>query len=129
MMPLSADSPRHLIWLSRLRVALRWWWPLDAAFVGLRVVASVATWRALATPERFEEIGPVARLVIPSVGVLGSTFVTGLAGLAALVAFQTLCVPGAKTGKRVATIFTWVVLAITAFDAAADVAVLAGLVR
>jgi hypothetical protein len=96
MASLSANSLRRVIWLARLRVALRWFWPLDLIIL----LCALATARYGSVPAAIGMAALVGALVL---------------------AVQTACVAHSHTGKRWARIFTWKVLALMAEHALWDV--------
>jgi hypothetical protein len=115
--PLSAESPRHVLWLARLRVAWRRWWLPDGAALVLAGVARVET--VLILPHGYEA-NPLNAAILRVVGIAPTVALTWLAVAVILLAFQTYSVAQGRLGRVVGTASAWTLLALAALDAAFD---------
>jgi hypothetical protein len=112
---------RRAIWLARLRVALRWFWPHDLAILTAALEARILTGAMLGPHPQAVELNPLVAALSSRLGYGAIAIVTALLVSALVLAAQTVCVAYSHAGKLVAREFTWTTLALVAADALWDV--------
>jgi hypothetical protein len=112
---------RRAIWLARLRVALRWFWPHDLAILTCALEARILTGAMLGPHPQAVELNPVAAALSGRLGYTVAAIGTAVWVVAVVLAVQTVCVAFSHAGKLVARVCTWGVLALVAGDALWDV--------
>jgi hypothetical protein len=105
-----SSTTRRAIWLARLRVALRWFWPHDLAILTGALTAPILT-GALLGP-RAGELNPLAAALTARFGYVPAGIGTAMLAGGLVLAVQTVCVAHSFTGKRWARVFTWTMLAL-----------------
>jgi hypothetical protein len=114
-------TTRRTIWLARLRVALRWFWPLDLAILTCALEARTLTGAMLGPHPQAVELNPLVAALSARLGFPAAAIGTAALLGALVLAVQTVCVAFSHAGKVMAQVFTWSTLALMAADALWDV--------
>jgi hypothetical protein len=116
-----SPTTRRAIWLARLRVALRWFWPLDLAILTGALEARTLTGAMLGPHPQAVEFNPLVAALSARLGFAAAAIGTVVPVGALVLAVQTVCVAFSHAGQLVARVFTWSMLALVAADALWDV--------
>jgi hypothetical protein len=121
MATLSEHSPRPVVWLARLRVAVRWFWPHDLAILTAALEARILTGAMGGPQPRAVELNPVTAALSARLGFAAAAIGTAVLVGSVVLIFQTVCVAFSHAGKLVARVCTWTTLALVVADALWDV--------